>query len=75
MVTINVPRIKKCLSGRYVGQSSGGNDLPLQIARKVPNRSARRFFSLDLSYPAMPVRGEVDMMGRYDVPPSTAGIP
>ena len=41
---------------------SGKTVVAAALAKEHPGRAVH------LSYPAMPVRGEVDMMGRYDVP-------
>jgi hypothetical protein len=51
------------------GDLSGTGLIQTQPSLAVPEKVL-----LDLSYPSMPVRGVVDMMGRYAVPPSTAGI-
>jgi hypothetical protein len=45
------------------------------MPEKTPTGLLHELSRFDLSYPAVPVRGEVDMMGRYDVPPEAVRNP
>ena len=74
LFTINVPRIKKvCPEGTTA--SLRRQRFPLQLPERSPTGLLHEFSPFDLSYSTVPVRGVIDMMGRYDVPPSTVEIP